>query len=180
MEAALKANYSRYAPHFGGYNAAVRIGSEYARRARLELDIDEPSIEALQTLMLLAQASYQLGRGKKTFMLLSTIQSIPEVDLKADTMSRRCNKHDICSRSTSRTATRHEGHTRGTRRPPTTLLVMLPYGSIRSHWLQTPLPRIRRIDRTSPTKLAAASRRNAARRRLLPQRTELAIHGRLW
>jgi len=41
----------------------------------LELDIDEPSIEALQSLMLLAQASYQLGRGKKTFMLLSTIQS---------------------------------------------------------------------------------------------------------
>lgn len=62
----------RYAPHFGGYNAAVRVGQEYARRARLELDIDEPSIEALQTLMLLAQASFQTGKGKKTFMLLST------------------------------------------------------------------------------------------------------------
>lgn len=66
------ADSCRYAPHYGGYNAAVRIGSEYARRARLELDIDEPSIEALQTLMLLAQASFQLGKGKKTFMLLST------------------------------------------------------------------------------------------------------------
>jgi hypothetical protein len=62
---------SRYAPHFGGYNAAVRIGLEYSRRARLELDIDEPSIEALQTLMLLSQVSFQLGKGKKTFMLLS-------------------------------------------------------------------------------------------------------------
>lgn len=68
----LLSNALRYAPHFGGYNAAVRTGSEYARRARLEIDIDEPSIEALQTLMLLAQASFQLGKGKKTFMLLST------------------------------------------------------------------------------------------------------------
>jgi hypothetical protein len=48
------------------------VGQEYARRARLELDIDEPSIEALQTLMLLSQASFQTGKGKKTFMLLST------------------------------------------------------------------------------------------------------------
>jgi hypothetical protein len=48
------------------------VGQEYARRARAELDIDEPSIEALQTLMLLAQASFQTGKGKKTFMLLST------------------------------------------------------------------------------------------------------------
>jgi hypothetical protein len=48
------------------------VGQEYARRARLELDIDEPSIEALQTLMLLSQASFQTGKGKTTFMLLST------------------------------------------------------------------------------------------------------------
>jgi hypothetical protein len=66
------ANRLRYAPHFGGYNTAVRVGQEYARRARLELDIDEPSIEALQTLMLLSQASFQTGKGKTTFMLLST------------------------------------------------------------------------------------------------------------
>ncbi|XPT00550.1 3-dehydroquinate dehydratase [Ascochyta lentis] len=73
---AIYAVSARYAPHFGGYNAAVRIGSEYARRARMELDIDEPSIEALQTLMLLAQASFQLGKGKKTFMLLNAATSM--------------------------------------------------------------------------------------------------------
>jgi len=39
----------------------------------MELDIDEPSIDALQTLLLLAQASYQSGKGKKTYMLLSII-----------------------------------------------------------------------------------------------------------
>ncbi|KAH6639644.1 fungal-specific transcription factor domain-containing protein [Boeremia exigua] len=73
---AIYAVSARYAPHFGGYNAAVRTGSEYARRARLEIDIDEPSIEALQTLMLLAQASFQLGKGKKTFMLLNAATSM--------------------------------------------------------------------------------------------------------
>jgi hypothetical protein len=62
---------SRYAPRFGGYSLTVQLSREYARRARLEIDIDEPSIEALQTLMLLSQASFQLGKGKKTFMLLS-------------------------------------------------------------------------------------------------------------
>lgn len=62
----------RYAPQFGGYNSAVRVGQEYARRARMELDIDEPSIEGLQTLMLLSQANFQVGKGKKTYMLLCT------------------------------------------------------------------------------------------------------------
>lgn len=62
---------SRYDSHLGGYNNAVRIGQEYARRARMELDIDEPTIEGLQTLLLLCQASYQAGKGKKSYMLLS-------------------------------------------------------------------------------------------------------------
>jgi hypothetical protein len=63
----------------------VRIGQEYARRSRLELEIDEPSIETLQTLMLLSQASFQLGKGKKTFMLLSEeftiVSSLHRADL---------------------------------------------------------------------------------------------------
>jgi hypothetical protein len=39
----------------------------------MELDIDEPSIEALQALMILAQANFQLGKGKRTYMLLSML-----------------------------------------------------------------------------------------------------------
>ncbi|KAF2278081.1 uncharacterized protein EI97DRAFT_283153 [Westerdykella ornata] len=73
---AIYAVSARYAPHFGGYNAAVRVGQEYARRSRMELDIDEPSIETLQTLMLLAQANFQIGKGKKTFMLLTSAISM--------------------------------------------------------------------------------------------------------
>jgi hypothetical protein len=46
------------------------MGQEYARRARMEMDIDEPSIEAIQALLLLAQASFQAGKGKKAYMLL--------------------------------------------------------------------------------------------------------------
>ncbi|EOA92342.1 uncharacterized protein SETTUDRAFT_134587 [Exserohilum turcica Et28A] len=79
---AIYAVSARYAPHFGGYGSAVRIGQEYARRARLELDVDEPSIDALQTLMLLSQASFQLGKGKKAFMLLnSAISMVFALDL---------------------------------------------------------------------------------------------------
>ncbi|KAF2745761.1 hypothetical protein M011DRAFT_495564 [Sporormia fimetaria CBS 119925] len=73
---AIYAVSARYTPHFGGYNAAAKVGQEYARRSRLELDIDEPSIEALQTLMLLAQANFQNGQGKKTFMLLTSAISM--------------------------------------------------------------------------------------------------------
>jgi len=73
---AIYAVSARFAPHYGGYNAAVRIGAEYAQRSRMELDIDEPSIEALQTLMLLSQASFQLGKGKRCFMLLNAATSM--------------------------------------------------------------------------------------------------------
>ncbi|KAF2196346.1 hypothetical protein GQ43DRAFT_262201 [Delitschia confertaspora ATCC 74209] len=69
---AIYAVSARYVPHFGGYNGAVRIGQEYAKRARMELDIDEPSIETLQTLLLLSQASFQTGKGKKAYMLLTS------------------------------------------------------------------------------------------------------------
>jgi hypothetical protein len=99
----------RYAPHFGGYDAAVRIGLEYSRRSRLELDIDEPSIEALQTLMLLSQASFQLGKGKKTFMLLSTHCGMAALS-STNSNSRCCHEHGSCARSPPRTATRHQGH----------------------------------------------------------------------
>ncbi|OAG07173.1 uncharacterized protein CC84DRAFT_1088799 [Paraphaeosphaeria sporulosa] len=73
---AIYAVSARFTPHFGGYNNAIRVSDEYARRARMELDIDEPSIEALQALMILAQANFQLGKGKKTYMLLTSAISM--------------------------------------------------------------------------------------------------------
>jgi hypothetical protein len=108
---AIYAVSARYAPHFGGYSSAVRIGQEYARRARLELEIDEPSIETLQTLMLLSQASFQLGKGKKTFMLLSTNSSLSQASTGLTSFSRFRYQHGVCARPTSRTTNRHESHT---------------------------------------------------------------------
>jgi hypothetical protein len=79
----------------------VRIGQDYARRARLELEIDEPSIETLQTLMLLSQASFQLGKGKKTFMLLSKETINLGIRAKLTRNSRFSNQHGICTRLAS-------------------------------------------------------------------------------
>ncbi|KAK8158795.1 fungal-specific transcription factor domain-containing protein [Phyllosticta citrichinensis] len=75
---AIYAVSARYVPHghVGGYSAAVRASDEYAARSRVELDSDEPCIESLQTLLLLAQANYQAGRGEKAYMLLTTAISM--------------------------------------------------------------------------------------------------------
>ncbi|KAK7532275.1 fungal-specific transcription factor domain-containing protein [Phyllosticta citribraziliensis] len=75
---AIYAVSARYVPHghVGGYSAAVRASDEYAARSRVGLDSDEPCIESLQTLLLLAQANYQAGRGKKAYMLLTTAISM--------------------------------------------------------------------------------------------------------
>ncbi|KAF4536526.1 uncharacterized protein LTHEOB_12231 [Lasiodiplodia theobromae] len=71
---AIYAVSARYSSHPAGYSAAVRASEDYAARARAELDTDEPSIEALQTLLLLAMANYQSGRGKKAYMLLKLVE----------------------------------------------------------------------------------------------------------
>lgn len=55
----------------GGLGMAVRYSQEYAMQSRAEIDVDEPSIEHLQALLLLTMAAFQSGRGKKSYMLLS-------------------------------------------------------------------------------------------------------------
>ncbi|KAB8214121.1 hypothetical protein BDV33DRAFT_196374 [Aspergillus novoparasiticus] len=46
-------------------------GLDYARQARRLVDIDDPSIEGLQTLLLLSQTFFAYGYGKKAYMALS-------------------------------------------------------------------------------------------------------------
>ncbi|KAL7623307.1 hypothetical protein AAE478_006988 [Parahypoxylon ruwenzoriense] len=68
------ANYSdsiRYTPHPTGYQSAVKLSEHYAARSRSEIDTDEPSIDALQALLLLATAFTAAGKGKKAYMLLT-------------------------------------------------------------------------------------------------------------
>ncbi|BCS28956.1 transcription factor domain-containing protein [Aspergillus puulaauensis] len=49
---------------------------EYARQARRMIDIDQPSIENLQTLLLLSQTFYAYGCGKKAYMTLGNAVSM--------------------------------------------------------------------------------------------------------
>lgn len=42
-------------------------------RARIDIDIDEPSIDALQACLLLVVAFIAAGRGRKAFMLLGMV-----------------------------------------------------------------------------------------------------------
>lgn len=50
------------------------MSEEYALRSRNEIDTDEPSIDALQALLLLVTAFTAAGKGKKAYMLLSMSQ----------------------------------------------------------------------------------------------------------
>lgn len=61
---------SRYTAHPNGYHAAVRLSEDYALRARTELDIDDPSIDCLQALLLLAVAFTAAGKGRKAYMMI--------------------------------------------------------------------------------------------------------------
>lgn len=49
----------------------MKLSEEYAAKARLEVDTDDPSVDALQTLVLLVTAFTASGKGKKAYMLLS-------------------------------------------------------------------------------------------------------------
>ncbi|TGO78989.1 hypothetical protein BELL_0047g00120 [Botrytis elliptica] len=68
---AIYAVSARYTSHPNGYFAAVRLSEDYAHRARTEVDIDEPSIDNLQALLLLGISYTASGRGKKAYMMLA-------------------------------------------------------------------------------------------------------------
>ncbi|RYP64851.1 hypothetical protein DL771_008566 [Monosporascus sp. 5C6A] len=62
---------ARYTPHPAGYQTAVRLSENYAARSRSEIDTDEPSIDALQALLLLVIAFTAAGKGRKAYMLMT-------------------------------------------------------------------------------------------------------------
>ncbi|KAK7716960.1 hypothetical protein SLS64_000904 [Diaporthe eres] len=70
---AIYAVAARYTPHPSGYQSAVKLSEEYATRARMEIDLDEPSIDALQACLLLVTAFTAAGKGKKAYMLLTAL-----------------------------------------------------------------------------------------------------------
>lgn len=46
------------------------MGLDYALQARRSVDVDNPTIEGIQTLLLLSMAFFAYGLGKKTYMTL--------------------------------------------------------------------------------------------------------------
>jgi hypothetical protein len=46
----------------------LRIGLDAALQARRMIDVDNPTIDALQSLLLLSQAFFAYGLGKKAYM----------------------------------------------------------------------------------------------------------------
>lgn len=67
---------ARYTADYAVYLQTARNAQDYAKRARADLDIDEPSTEGLQTLLLLSQAMFQEGQGKKAYMYLTSAVSM--------------------------------------------------------------------------------------------------------
>jgi hypothetical protein len=52
------------------------MGLDAALQARLMVDVDNPTVEGLQTLLLLSQAYFAYGLGKKAYMVFcKTIHS---------------------------------------------------------------------------------------------------------
>ncbi|TGJ81665.1 hypothetical protein E0Z10_g7106 [Xylaria hypoxylon] len=68
---AIYAVAARYTPHPTGYQSAVRLSEDFASMSRKEIDIDELTIDTLQTLLLLVVAYVAAGKGKKAYMLLT-------------------------------------------------------------------------------------------------------------
>ncbi|KAH8697281.1 fungal-specific transcription factor domain-containing protein [Talaromyces proteolyticus] len=66
----------RYANPLGGQEGLVRSGLEYALQARREVDADNPTIENLQTLLLLSMGFLAYGFGKKAYMTLSNCSAM--------------------------------------------------------------------------------------------------------
>ncbi|KAH6959883.1 fungal-specific transcription factor domain-containing protein [Ilyonectria sp. MPI-CAGE-AT-0026] len=69
---AISAVAARYTPHPSGYQAATKLSDDFATRVRREIRTDDPSIDALQALLLLVSAFTASGRGKKAYMLMTS------------------------------------------------------------------------------------------------------------
>lgn len=94
----------RHTPHPNGFRAAVKLGDDYASRARSAIDIDEPSLDNLQAIVLLAIAYTASGKGRKAFMLISTYTCPLPVKLPSgisDLEYSQRYRHDHGTRATS-------------------------------------------------------------------------------
>ncbi|PHH55559.1 hypothetical protein CFIMG_001373RA [Ceratocystis fimbriata CBS 114723] len=69
---AIYAIAARHTNHAHGVQASLQMSDYYASKARSQIDIDEPSIESLQALLLLVLVFTASGKGKKAYMLMTS------------------------------------------------------------------------------------------------------------
>lgn len=58
----------RYVHAVGQPEHSLRMGLDAALQARRMIDVDNPTVEGLQSLLLLSQAFFAYGLGKKAYM----------------------------------------------------------------------------------------------------------------
>ncbi|KAJ5608327.1 hypothetical protein N7537_004946 [Penicillium hordei] len=79
---AISALTVRYTTLPGQVEQSLRTGLDAALQARRMIDVDNPTVEGLQTLLLLSQAFYAYGLGKKAYMTFSNcVAMIVALDL---------------------------------------------------------------------------------------------------
>lgn len=168
--------FCRFASQYGGYSSAVQIGRQYTKQARAELDIDEPSIETLQTLLLLSQAMYQEGRGKKSYMYLCEMLMV-YVYIHRLMFASICNKYGLRIEPTPRASGIVTSRACRTRRPQAAFLGLLLTRPLRSMRLETTLTDSGWLRGPSPPLQHPPKRLRSWGRRILPSSGKSAIHG---
>jgi len=99
-EARFGSNFHRYLPvHELGTKSAQEYSEEFAVCARREMDSDEPTLENLQSMLLLSMTYYAMGYGKKSFMQMGMSFALPHLAGSILTLSRLRDPNDSRSRS---------------------------------------------------------------------------------
>lgn len=89
-----------------GQEQSLRTGIDAALQARRLIDVDNPTVEGLQTLLLLSQAFYAYGLGKKAYMTFCKHHS--GVEMIQLTMTSKLCCHDSRSRLVPRSSFQDE------------------------------------------------------------------------
>jgi len=116
----------------------VSSSEEYAKRSRAELDIDDPSMDTLQTLLLLEIAFKAAGKGKKAYMMLGRFQVLLIVGLTLTALS-EWYRNGCCARATPRNRYQDTCATGRTRVQTKAVLDMLFDGQIYLDWIKATL-----------------------------------------
>lgn len=65
-------NMYRYVENPNGRQASFELSEHYMIQSRSELDVDDPSIDSIQTCLLLVLAFKAAGKGRKAYMIMGT------------------------------------------------------------------------------------------------------------